>query len=166
MGYTAHKLSEMYKQDLTSRCLMYDCNSHFQYMDVQGKRYFHIDKNYFVTEGDELTRIRDIRTKRFLEYWNHRASRIHINYLKMSSDLLSYVTTVIDLMLNGDHRSSHYYIRDMYFNYCNDKHGFDRSLVVVIKHEDKSATEAFYLKPNMIGDYILRHAMLQLDLRD
>lgn len=118
-----------------------------QYVNWQSKdtahynRFYYVDDNYYTLDLDEVKRARSVNLKRHLDFRGHRSKAANLNINKMSARLIAYLQNAIDKKL-GD-RTKTYTIRDIYFNYI----ALDRNLVVVIKHEDSEATEAFWFDP-------------------
>lgn len=125
-----------------------------QYIDGQSKstshynRFYCIDDNYYTSDFNEVKHAREASLKRYLDFWDHRGKTVHLNIKKMSDRLVTYLRKAVDTKL-GD-RTKAYTLRDVYFNYT----ALDRKLVVVIKHEDNYATEAFWFDPRHMSMYI------------
>ncbi len=108
------------------------------------KRFYCIDNNYYTLCLDDVKHARAVSLKRYLDFWDYRGKSMHIDIKKMSERLVAYLRKAVDMKL-GD-RSRVYTLRDVYFNYT----AHTRKLVVVIKHEDNYATEAFWFDPSLM----------------
>lgn len=104
-------------------------------------RFYYIDSNYYTSDIDEVRSVAKIRLKRYMDYWDHRSKTMYLDINKMSDSLITYLRAAVDSNLTG--RTKVYDIKDVYFSYTGDV----RKFVVVIKHEDKSATESFWFNP-------------------
>ena len=100
-------------------------------------RFYRIDDNYYTSNIEEVKHARSVSLKRYINFCNHRCKITHLNISKLSGSLIAYLRKAVDSVLD-DHKET-YVLKDVYFNY----NGLDRKLVVVVKHNDKLATEAF-----------------------
>lgn len=125
-----------------------------QFIDGKSKntahydRFYCIDDNYYTSDLDEVKHARSVSLKRYLDFWDHRGKTMHLDINKMSERLVAYLRKAVDMKLGS--RSRIYTLRDVYFSYT----AHTRKLVVVIKHEDNYATEAFWFDPNLMHMYL------------
>jgi hypothetical protein len=122
-----------------------------KYTDFQSKqtdnhnRFYCIDDNYYTSDIEELKHARAVSLKRYIDFWDHRGKTAHLDIKKLSHSLIAYLRRAVDIKLGA--RTNVYTIRDVYFSYT----ALDRKLVVVIKHEDNYATEAFWFDPRSMA---------------
>jgi hypothetical protein len=108
--------------------------------DVIHRRFYYVDNDYYLTDLDEIKKIRKVQLDRFLNRNNHTALYCDINKLKLSNSALSFLKNRINQYLLNGNRTLSYQIKYIYFSYRN----LERQLIVVIKHDDKVGTEAIY----------------------
>ena len=111
-------------------------------------RFYCIDDNYYTSDLGEVKHARSVSLKRYLDFWDHRGKTMYLDIKKMSVRLVAYLRKAVNMKLGN--RSSTYTLCDVYFNYT----AHARKLAVVIKHEDSSATEAFWFDPNLMHMYL------------
>lgn len=112
-------------------------NSKFE-SSTHYKRFYRIDDNYFTVYTDELKHVQDIRLDRWMRYVLHNNSVTKLNINKISGSLLKYIQMAVDKRITGNNKN--YLIKEVYFNYTKSA----RELVVVIKRNNYTATEAHY----------------------
>lgn len=112
-------------------------NSKFE-SSTHYKRFYRIDDNYFTVYTDELKHAQDVRLDRWTHYVLHNNSVTKLNVNKISDSLLKYIQKAVDKRIAGSNKN--YVIKEVYFNYTKSA----RELVVVIKRNNYTATEAHY----------------------
>lgn len=110
-------------------------------------RFYKVGGDYFTLNENEAKSVAILKHNRFISYWDHRGKSLYLNINKMSAKLSAYLHKLVNTRL--DDRSKDYVIRDVYFSYTE----CTRKLVVVIKHDDNNATEAFWFDPCIISMY-------------
>lgn len=108
--------------------------------DVIHRRFYYVADNYYLTDLDEIKKIRKLQLDRMLSRSNHTALYCDINKRKLSSNTLSFLKNRIENYLLNNNRTLSYQIKYIYFSYRN----LERQLVIVIKHDDNVGTEAIY----------------------
>ena len=112
-------------------------------------KFYFIDSNYFTDDLSEVKNARDTSLKRHLNNHSLASYKIsHIDLNKVSEKLLSYLKNTLSKRI-GD---CSYEIRDIYFRHGNTMKM--RELVVVIKRNNKSHTEAMCFNPQLLPMYI------------
>lgn len=108
--------------------------------DVIYRRFYYVNGDYYLTDLDEIQKIRKLQLDRMLSRSEHTALYCDINKRKLSSNTLSFLKNRIENYLLNKNRTLFYQIKYIYFSYRN----LERQLVIVIKHDDKAGTEAIY----------------------
>lgn len=108
--------------------------------DAVHRRFYYVSDDYYLTDLDEIQKIRKLQLDRFLSRSNHTALYCNIDKSKLSSNTLSFLKNRVESYLLNNRRTLSYQIKCIYFSYRN----LERQLVIVIKHEDKAGTEAIY----------------------
>lgn len=108
--------------------------------DVIYRRFYYVNGDYYLTDLDEIQKIRKLQLDRMLSRSEHTALYCDINKRKLSSNTLSFLKNRIENYLLNKNRTLSYQIKYIYFSYRN----LERQLVIVIKHDDKAGTEAIY----------------------
>lgn len=108
--------------------------------DVVHRRFYYVSDDYYLTDLDEIQKIRKLQLDRLLNHSKNTALYCDINKSKLSSNTLSFLKKRIENYLLNNNRTLFYQIKYIYFSYRN----LERQLVIVIKHDDKAGTEAIY----------------------
>ena len=108
--------------------------------DVIHRRFYWVNDDYYLTDLDEIQKIRKVQLDRMISRSEHTALYCDINNRKLSNNALSFLKNRIENYLLNNNRTLSYQVKYIYFSYRN----LERQLVIVIKHDDKAGTEAIY----------------------
>lgn len=106
-------------------------------------RFYLVSDRYYTTDLLEVSRARELNTKRYIDYHTNNGYTAHLKLSKLSERVKSYLTNKINDSMDNLGRSHSYRLTDVYFRHK----GLSRKLVVVIKHSDNLCTEAIHFNP-------------------
>lgn len=88
---------------------------------------------------------RELHINRSLNKLNGLYTSIHINKHKLKDSTKLYLRNLVSDQLLDQSRSTNFDLKDVYFSYTDLDY---RCLMVVIKHDDSTATETFGIVTN------------------
>lgn len=106
-------------------------------------RFYLVGDRYYTTDLLEVSRARELNTKRYIDYHTNNGYTSHLKLSKLSERVKSYLTNKINDAMDNLGRSHSFKLTDVYFRHK----GLSRKLIVVIKHSDNLGTEAIHFNP-------------------
>lgn len=139
MNYTSEKIPGF---EFSISCIK------IQVQDVCGiistvNTFYYLGDSGYTTELSKVKESRDKHLSRFLNMTSNSHSVTYLNVKKLPDRSINYLKSRIASRLKAEDRSNDFKIINVYYTYS--KQLTERELVVVIKHSDHFATEAFYL---------------------
>lgn len=116
------------------------------YIEVNSTKYYLIGNLFYTTDLNEIVSAQKVYNTRMMNSALFLTTKVfHLSYEELSIKAKAYIISNVESSMKRKNRNGFFSIEDIYFtNGCRSD--IKRSLCIVIKHSDSSATEALYFK--------------------